>query len=118
MHLLSHGQNVNVVFSVFFLAVPAKHSVSLQMRTQCKQVLSMEKVYHLLDPKDESNTSACLKGAWAIIQQTLQLYSVDELCISLNGGKDCTVLLHMLRAFTLVNKFSPPPPQLKALCIR
>ena len=76
----------------------------------------MEKVYRLLDPKDESNTSACVKEAWAIIQQTLQLYSLDELCISFNGGKDCTVLLHILHA--VLNKLSSPPQQLKALYIR
>ena len=116
MHLLSHGQNVNVVFSVFFSI--SRQTLSQPSNEDCKQVLNMEKVYHLLDPEDESNTSACLKGAWAIKQQILQLYSLDESCISFNGGKDCTVLLHMLHAFTLVNKFSPPPPQLKALCIR
>ncbi|KAJ7392736.1 FAD1 flavin adenine dinucleotide synthetase [Desmophyllum pertusum] len=80
-----------------------------------KPVLSVEKVYSLLDPRDESNTSACLKGAWAVIQQTLQLYSLDELCISFNGGKDCTVLLHILHA--ALNKLSPPPQQLKALYV-
>ncbi len=82
----------------------------------CKQELNVEKVYSLLDPKDESNTSACVKGAWAIIQQTLQLYSLDELCISFNGGKDCTVLLHILHA--ALNKLSLPPRQLKAVYIR
>lgn len=81
-----------------------------------EQVVNVEKVYHLLNPKDESNTSACLKGAWAIIEQTLQLYSLDELCISFNGGKDCTVLLHILHA--VLNKLSLPVKQLKALYFR
>ena len=55
-----------------------------------KQDVNVEKVYSLLDPGDESNTSACLKGAWVIIQQTLQLYSLNEL------------LLHILHA-VLIN---------------
>ena len=79
-------------------------------------MVNVEKVYSLLDPEDESNTSACLKGAWAIIQQTLQLYSLDELCISFNGGKDCTVLLHILHA--ALNKLSIPAQELKALYFR
>ena len=77
---------------------------------------NLDKVYSLLDPLNESNTSACLKGAWAIIQQTLQLYSLEELCISFNGGKDCTVLLHILHA--TLNKLPSPPKQLTALYIR
>ena len=81
-----------------------------------KQVQNLEKVYSLLDPGEESNMSACVKGAWAVIQQTLQLYSLDELCISFNGGKDCTVLLHILHA--ALSKQSPPPKRLKALYIR
>ena len=59
---------------------------------------SVSKIYSLLDPKDKSNLSACTKGAWAVIQETLRQYSLDELCISFNGGKDCTVLLHLLYA--------------------
>ena len=69
----------------------------------------LKTVYNLLDPLNESNTSACVKGAWAIIQQTLQLYSMDELCISFNGGKDCTVLLLILQA--ALNKLASPDQQ-------
>ena len=76
----------------------------------------MEKVFRLLDPADETRTSGCIKGAWAVIQQTLQLYSLDELCISFNGGKDCTVLLHILHA--ALSKQSLLTQPLKALYIR
>ena len=55
----------------------------------------MEKVYSLLDPEDESNTSACLKGAWVIIQQILQLYSLNEL------------LLHILHAVLINYHYLP-----------
>ena len=76
----------------------------------------LEKVYALLEPKDESNLSACVKGAWAIIQETLKLYSLDELCVSFNGGKDCTVLLHIL--YAALHEVNPPQQQLKALYIQ
>ena len=69
--------------------------------------------YCLHDPGDESNTIACLKGARAIIKQTLQLYSLDELSISFNGHKDCTGLLCLLHA--AMNKLSLPAQELKAL---
>ena len=62
--------------------------------------------YCLHDPGDESNTIACLKGARAIIKQTLQLYSLDELSISFNGHKNCTGLLCLLHA--AMNKLSLP----------
>ena len=69
--------------------------------------------YCLHDPGDESNTIACLKRARAIIKQTLQLYSLDELSISFNGHKDCTGLLCLLHA--AMNKLSLPAQELKAL---
>ncbi|CAH3146741.1 unnamed protein product [Pocillopora meandrina] len=69
--------------------------------------------YCIHDPGDESNTIACLKGARAIIKQTLQLCSLDELSISFNGQKDCTGLLCLLHA--AMNKLSLPAQELKAL---
>ena len=90
--------------------------VALSQAEDCKLLENAERVYNLLDPLNESNTSACVKGAWAIIQQTLQLYSLDELCISFNGGKDCTVLLLILQA--ALNKLASPDHQLRALYIR
>ena len=69
-----------------------------------------------MDPNDVSNLSACVKGAWAIIQETLRLYPLDELCISFNGGKDCTVLLHIIHAAIL--QFSPSTLQLNAVYVQ
>ena len=40
---------------------------------------------------------------------------MDELCISFNGGKDCTVLLLILQA--ALNKLASPDQQLRALYI-
>lgn len=51
-----------------------------------------------LTSTNNSQASACVKGAWAIIQEVLREYSLDELCLSFNGGKDCTVLLYLFYA--------------------
>ncbi len=45
------------------------------------------------DPVTSSRTSHALK----LIQRSLQLYAPHELAFSFNGGKDSTVLLHLLR---------------------
>ena len=64
----------------------------------CHKSPNLSKISFLVNVKDNSNLSACIKGAWAILQETLRQYSLDELCISFNGGKDCTALLHLLYA--------------------
>ncbi|XP_061345765.1 uncharacterized protein LOC133291511 [Gastrolobium bilobum] len=38
------------------------------------------------------------KNATNVIQRALALYSIEEVAFSFNGGKDSTVLLHLLRA--------------------
>lgn len=46
--------------------------------------------------KDEAFVSR-LDEARRIIAETLEKYSLHEIALSFNGGKDCTVLLHLLR---------------------
>ncbi|CAA0830437.1 phosphoadenosine phosphosulfate (PAPS) reductase family protein [Striga hermonthica] len=47
---------------------------------------------------DDRRLKTKYNNAVYIIQRALALYSVDELALSFNGGKDSTVLLHLLRA--------------------
>lgn len=57
-----------------------------------------------------------MKGAWAVIQEVLRDYSLEELCLSFNGGKDCTVLLHLFHA--AVSEKCNPDTKINALYIR
>lgn len=47
---------------------------------------------------DDKRLQAKFKQSIYVIQRTLALYSFDEVAFSFNGGKDSTVLLHLLRA--------------------
>ncbi|PNX82280.1 FAD synthetase, partial [Trifolium pratense] len=43
-------------------------------------------------------------NATYVIQRALSLYSIEEVAFSFNGGKDSTVLLHLLRAGYFLHK--------------
>ncbi|GAA0142207.1 transferase [Lithospermum erythrorhizon] len=47
---------------------------------------------------DDSRLKIKYKNAVHVIQRALALYSIEEVAFSFNGGKDSTVLLHLLRA--------------------
>ena len=54
---------------------------------------------HYLDVNNTTSLSTAIKCSWAVFNETLRLYSMDEICIGFNGGKDCTVVLHLYVAF-------------------
>ena len=109
VNLLSTGKIINIIITYYYISGPPSPT---SLNKDTKQDVNVE-LYCLHDPGDESNTIACLKGARAIIKQTLQLYSLDELSISFNGHKDCTGLLCLFHA--AMNKLSLPAQELKAL---
>ncbi|KAL6519367.1 hypothetical protein OROGR_018687 [Orobanche gracilis] len=47
---------------------------------------------------DDTRLKTKYNNAIYVIQRAFALYSVDEVALSFNGGKDSTVLLHLLRA--------------------
>jgi FAD synthetase len=49
------------------------------------------------ETRDQTLRHLILSGV-DVIRKTLHVYRREELCFSFNGGKDCTVVLHLLRA--------------------
>lgn len=53
---------------------------------------------------DDTRLKTKYNNAVYVIQRALALYSVEEVAFSFNGGKDSTVLLHLLRAGHYLHK--------------
>ncbi|KAK6942760.1 Phosphoadenosine phosphosulfate reductase [Dillenia turbinata] len=53
---------------------------------------------------DDKRLKAKYNNAIYVIQRALALYSIEEVAFSFNGGKDSTVLLHLLRAGYVLHK--------------
>lgn len=56
-------------------------------------------------------------GALQTIESALARYSLPQLCVGFNGGKDCTALLHLFHA-VVQRKFPDVPKPLQILYIR
>lgn len=78
---------------------------------------AVEQVYSVVNSDDTSPYTSKVKRAISIIEEGLQRYKLEEICVGFNGGKDCTVLLHLVHA--VVKKMFPDHEgKLKALYIR
>lgn len=53
---------------------------------------------------DDQRLKTKYKNATSVIRRALALYSIEEVAFSFNGGKDSTVLLHLLRAGYYLHK--------------
>lgn len=53
---------------------------------------------------DDCRLKTRYKSAVYVIQRALALYDIEEVALSFNGGKDSTVLLHLLRAGYYLHK--------------
>ncbi|XP_031747303.1 FAD synthase isoform X2 [Xenopus tropicalis] len=56
-------------------------------------------------------------AALRILEEGLDTYSLDKICVAFNGGKDCTALLHLFHA-AVQRKYPERKDHLQALYIR
>lgn len=78
---------------------------------------AVEHVYNLVNSVETDHFTEQVKHAVSVIEECLDKYSLDEVCVGFNGGKDCTVLLHLVHA-VVKKKFPKLNSPLKALYIR
>jgi len=69
----------------------------------------------IVDPQDIF--LQVVKQAVATLEKAIETYGLDDICIGFNGGKDCTVLLHLFHAVAK-KKFPNHKKNLQALYIR
>ncbi|XP_023216373.1 FAD synthase-like isoform X2 [Centruroides sculpturatus] len=83
---------------------------------------SIQEVYNLLESHCQlpsicsSNLSERVAQSITVLEECLQQYPEECIGISFNGGKDCTVLLHL--AYCVLSKNSKKKPSLKAFYFR
>ncbi|XP_078657553.1 FAD synthase-like isoform X1 [Branchiostoma floridae x Branchiostoma belcheri] len=75
-----------------------------------------QEVYGLAD-KDGDQLGSKVRAALSVVEECLEKYEVPELCVSFNGGKDCTALLHLIHA-AIAKKYPVGRPQLQVLYIQ
>ncbi|XP_064600367.1 FAD synthase-like isoform X2 [Liolophura sinensis] len=59
---------------------------------------STEQVYDIVNSEDQSQFSQRVRHSVRVVEECLERYRLEEICVGFNGGKDCTVLLHVFYA--------------------
>lgn len=98
----------------------------LKARMPAGSVVSYEKdpirtaaqhVYDIVESKCDDEFHKSVQQAISVIETALDKYSLNEICLGFNGGKDCTTLLHLVHAVSQ-RKFPDHKGNLRALYIR
>lgn len=53
---------------------------------------------HEMDPSDKPEFVELVQASLETLHQAFTMFKPEEVALSFNGGKDCTVVLHLLRA--------------------
>ncbi|GAA5912202.1 FMN adenylyltransferase [Sporobolomyces salmoneus] len=75
-----------------------------------------EAVYELAG--ESSPIGKKVKHALEVVERAIQLYSIHNLALSFNGGKDCTVLIHLLSSSLLRLSPSSVLPSIPTIYVR
>ncbi|KAL4224834.1 FAD1 flavin adenine dinucleotide synthetase [Mactra antiquata] len=78
---------------------------------------AVQQVYNIVDCNDDTPFVNKVKNSVKIIEEALEKYKFEEICIGFNGGKDCTVLLHLVYAI-VSKKWPNHEGKMKSLYIR
>ncbi|NWT75409.1 FLAD1 synthase, partial [Prunella himalayana] len=105
-------QDLEEAYSFLMKELPA--GVAVPLVTDCVSPAA-EEVYGLA----ESGSALGQKVAAALrtIEEALDQYSLVQLCVGFNGGKDCTALLHLVHA-AVQRRFPARQEKLQVLYIR
>ncbi|KAL3843234.1 hypothetical protein ACJMK2_021178 [Sinanodonta woodiana] len=78
---------------------------------------AIKQVHDIVESDDQSKYTCNVRKAVQVIEECLERYSLDEICVGFNGGKDCTVLLHLFHAAKM-RKFPTCTQKTKCLYIK
>ena len=81
-----------------FIPVQKKMSSGFLFCGNIHQQTSMAALRRAIEDCHETEDSVPARGAINVLEGALRLYKPEEIAMSFNGGKDATVLLHLLRA--------------------
>lgn len=76
-----------------------------------------EQVYGIVNSGADDEFTKKVKHSVAVIDEALDKYSLSDMCVGFNGGKDCTVLLHLFHA-VVKKKYPDNKDRIKSLYIR
>jgi len=75
-----------------------------------------EKLTDFMSKEEGTAFGLKLSQTVSVIEDCLTRYSIDEVCLAFNGGKDCTALLHLFAA--VLKKKQPERQGFKAMYIK
>ncbi|XP_070557327.1 FAD synthase-like [Ptychodera flava] len=59
---------------------------------------SAQQVYSLVQSESTDEFTDSVRNSVTVIEECLDKYNLDEICVGFNGGKDCTALLYLFHA--------------------
>ncbi|XP_029636531.1 FAD synthase [Octopus sinensis] len=78
---------------------------------------AMNNLYAIVNSEESSEFHQRIREAVTTIELCLEQYTIPEIAVGFNGGKDCTALLHLVYA-VVQKKYPDGHDQLQALFIR
>ncbi|XP_035227525.1 FAD synthase-like isoform X2 [Stegodyphus dumicola] len=78
---------------------------------------ALQKFLNICDKEPDIDFIKAIEASNAVLQECVNLYKVEGICLSFNGGKDCTALLHLTHLF-LAKTFPTKSVRLRVLYVQ